>query len=289
MGVFRPLSSYRQSWNPEEGLAASGVFRTLSEERPPATTRDIQTTTIYNSPFEDSVRIKPAVVDSQNVIQSCDLPNKSHVSAANDSRPNSVAGQDNGSENTGYRDGSSERPKRKCNKKSDSSDGSRVESEPSGDSTHYNLHVPGLTASVTVAVSSSRHSKLEASYTLPSGGESEGMHLAARDTGQQHGVGSSGVSPLSRASSPGTNSSSGSCYNFAAATETGDSRGPRTTPMGSTTGLLSDSSSSYSQTKPKVSTGFTRHPYTSRARVKSPTFRNWILDWYLGRSVSRHC
>ncbi|PNF23126.1 hypothetical protein B7P43_G06687 [Cryptotermes secundus] len=82
------------------------------------------------------------------------------------------------------------------------------------------------------------------------------MHPAARDTGQQHGFGSRGVSPLSRASSPSTNSSSGSSYNLSSTTETtGESRGPRATLMGSTTGLLSDNSSSCSQSKTKVDGG----------------------------------
>lgn len=274
MGVFRPLSSYRESWNPEEGVAASGVFRTLSEERSSATTRDIRTTTIYNLPSEDAVRIKPAVAkqcDSLEVIPSSNFSYKSHISAAKDSRTNSVADKGNGREGAEYRDGSSESSKRNRIKKSDLSDGSRVKSEPSGDSTHYNLHAPDppASASETVAVSSSRLSKLEASFWLSSAGESQGMHLAARDTGQQHGLGSSGVTPLSRASSPGTNSSSGSSYNFLSATETtGDSRGPRTTPMGSTTGLLSDNSSSSSQTKPKVSSGFTMTPLYVTGRSK---------------------
>jgi len=73
------------------------------------------------------------------------------------------------------------------------------------------------------------------------------MHPAARDTGQHHGFSLSVVPQLSRASSPGTNSSSGSSYNLSSTTE---ATGLRETPMGSTTRLLPDnSSSSYSKFK----------------------------------------
>jgi hypothetical protein len=261
-GVFRPLSSYRESWNPEEGVTASGVFRTLSEDGPPSTTRDMTTNVIYNTQSEDAVQMETAAIkqsESQKVRTSSNIPIKPQISGTEDSRTNSVADKRKGNKRSGQYDVRSEVSKGNCIKKPDLSEAKRVESEPSGDSTHYNVHPPGPPASVseTLASASCSYVKLEPSSSLPSPGESQGMHPAARDTGQQHGFGSRGVSPLSRASSPGTNSSSGSSYNFSSTTETtGDSRGPRATPMGSTTGLLSDNSSSCSQSKPKVSTGF---------------------------------
>lgn len=260
-GVFRPLSSYRESWNPEEGMAASGVFRTLSEDGPPTTPRDMTTTVIYSAPSEDTVRIESDVTrqsESQKVRTSSNVANKPQISGTKDSRTNSVADKRNGNERPVLPDVSSELSERSCIKKLDLSEATRVEGEPSGDSTHYNFHPPGApgSASETLAANSSRYLKLEPSSSLSSTGESQGMNPAARDTGQQRGFGSSGVSPLSRASSPGTNSSSGSSYNLSSTTETtGDSRGPRATPMGSTTGLLSDNSSSCSQSKPKVDGG----------------------------------
>jgi hypothetical protein len=261
-GVFRPLSSYRESWNPEEGVAATGVFRTLSEDGPPSTTRDMTTAVMYKTESEDTLRIETAATrqsEGQEVRTSSNIRNKPQISGTKDSTSNSAADKRNGNERPAHSDVSSGLSKRNCIKKSDLSEAKRVESEPSGDSTHYNFTPPGLpsSASETLACGSGRYVKLESSL-LSSPGESQGMHPAARDTGQQHGFGSRGVSPLSRASSPGTNSSSGSSYNLSSTTETtGDSKGPRATPMGSTTGLLSDNSSSCSQSKPKVSTDFT--------------------------------
>lgn len=262
-GVFRPLSSYRETWNPEEGVTTSGVFRTLSEDGPPSATRDVTNNVIYDTQSKDTVLIETASArqsGSQEVSTSSDIPNKPQISGTKDSRTNSVAEMRNGNERSGHSDVSSELSKRNCIKKSDLSEAKRVDSEPSGDSTHYNFHPPGppSSASETLACGSCRYVKVESSSSLSSPGKSQGMHPAALDTGQQHGFGSRGVPPLSRASSPGTSSSSGSSYNFSSTTETtGDSRGPRATPMGSTTGLLSDNSSSCSQSKPKVSTGFT--------------------------------
>lgn len=262
MGVFRPLSSYRESWNPAEGVASSGMFRTLPEGRPSTAAEDVAFVTIYNAPCEESVRITNAATEQSDIQRVTTASNvaKSSISDTEDTTANPVSAESNRNKRPGHRAVGSEHPRRNYTKKSDLSEGCRADSEPSGDSTHYSLHPhgPPHSAGATLGVSSGRYSELESSSTVSSAGESRGMHQAARDTGQLHGLGSTGVSPLSRASSPGTTSSSGSSYNFSSTTETaGDNRGPRATPMGSTTGLLSDNSSSCSQTKPKVRAAFT--------------------------------
>jgi hypothetical protein len=250
--VFRPLAAYRESWNPEEGVAASGVFRSLSEDGPSKTTHDLTSTKIYIRPSEELDRIKHVVTKQSEDLKpatSNEIPEKRQIS---DLMTDNTGGK-NRSE---CRDNGTELYKRSDIKKLDSSEAKRGESEPSGDSAQHTFP-PSGSVSETLAGNRSRCFKLESSLTLSSSAEHQGMHPAARDTGQQRGFGSSGVTLPSRASSPGTNSSSGSSCNFSSTTErTGDSRGLRATPMGSTTGLLPDNTSSCSQSKLKVSTDF---------------------------------
>lgn len=257
--MFRPLASYREYWNPEQGVAASGVFRSLSEDRPPTAAHGLTTTKIYITPSEVAGKIETVVTEQserRKPTASSEVPNTLQVPSDKDSRTNPVADKTSENDRPDCHERGSELSKRNETKKLNSSGAKRDGSEPSGDSTQH-ASAPG-SGSETVAGNRSRSFKLESSSAVPAGAEHQGMHPAARDTGQQQGFGSSGVSVLSRASSPGTNSSSGSSYNLSSTTEaTGDSRGLRATPMGSTTGLLSDNTSSCSQSKLKVSTDVT--------------------------------
>jgi hypothetical protein len=254
--VFRSLSSFRDSWRPEEEAATSGVFRILSEDGPSTSTQNLTATTLHVSPSEGTSRIE-TVVTTQSECQkkhstkpriSTELPNKLHISGNKDSRTNAMADKTSGDQTPDSCAKRTELSKRIDVKEFVSSEGNRGDSEPSGDTAQHELHPP-RSVSEKLESNSCTYIKLESSST--SSGEHQGMHPAARDTGQQRGA-----SPLSRASSPGTNSSSGSFYNFSSTTEaTADSRGLRTTPMGSTTGLLPDNSCS-SHSKLHVSTHF---------------------------------
>lgn len=258
-GVFKPLSSYRQPWNAEENVAAvSGVFRVLSEDVPSRSKQDLTTTTVYFLPSEATARTETAVTkqsEPEKLRTSNRVAENTQISENKASKTNPVTVQTSGKQRPVYQDKGSKLSKRNDTKNLDSSEAKRGESEPSGDITHHKFHPPGSVSEALVG-NSSRYYKLDVSSSLTASEEPKGMHPAARDTGQHHGFSLSVVSQLSRASSPGTNSSSGSSYNFSSSTEaTGDSKGLRETPMGSTTGLLPDNSSSYCQSKLKANGG----------------------------------
>jgi hypothetical protein len=255
--VFKPLSSYRDSWDAKQNVATvSGVFRVLSEDIPSRTKQDLTTSTVYVIPSEPTARTESAVTkqkQSENRRTSSRVAENTQTSDNKASETNPVTVKTSEKQRPVYQDNGSELSKRNDTKNPDSSEAECGESEPSGDIQHHKVHPPGSVSEALVG-SSTRDNKLEYSSSLTGSEEHKGMHHAARDTGQQHGFSLSVVSPLSRASSPGTNSSSGSAYNFLSTTEaTGDSNGLRETPMGSTTGLLPDNSSACSQSKLKVS------------------------------------
>jgi hypothetical protein len=278
-GVFKPLSSYRQPWNAEENVAAvSGVFRVLSEDVPSRSKQDLTTTTVYFLPSEATARTETAVTkqsEPEKLRTSNRVAENTQISENKASKTNPVTVQTSGKQRPVYQDKGSKLSKRNDTKNLDSSEAKRGESEPSGDITHHKFHPPGSVSEALVG-NSSRYYKLDVSSSLTASEEPKGMHPAARDTGQHHGFSLSVVSQLSRASSPGTNSSSGSSYNFSSSTEaTGDSKGLRETPMGSTTGLLPDNSSSYCQSKPKVSTD-PFHVTHEISRLRLLTIMNWV-------------
>lgn len=250
--MFKPLSSYRETRIEEANVAVvSGIFRVLTEDVPPRSRQDLKTTTVCISPSEATARTESVVTiqsESRNRVAE-----RTQISDIKASKTNPVTVKIGEKQGPVYQEKGSELSKRNDTKNLDSSEAKRSESEPSGDIAHHKFQPPGSVSQALVG-SSSRYKKLESSTSLTASEEHKGMHPAARDTGQQHGFSLSAVSQLSRASSPGTNSSSGSSYNFSSTTEaTGDSKGLRETPMGSTTGLLPDNSSSASQSKFKVS------------------------------------
>ena len=258
-GVLKALSSYRSSRNAEENNeAATGVFRVLSEDGPSGNERDLTATKVYVRSSEAAARIEGAVTDQtewKSLKTSSHVVQKTEVPESEACKTNPVTIKISGKQRPVYEDKCSERSKRNDTTNVDSSEAKRGESEPGGDITHHKFHPPGSVSEAVVG-NRSRYSKLESSSSFIALEEHKGMQLAARDTGQQHNFGLSVVSQLSRASSPGTISSSGSSYNFSSTTEaTGDSRGLRETPMGSTTGLLPENSCSCSQSKLKVGKG----------------------------------
>lgn len=238
-GVFRPLSDYNDSWSPPGDVTVSGVFRSLSDEGPPPSRKELPspTTKIYIGPIENTSRIetKPPMGFSTKIATG---------SSTDKNRISNYGGVGGTTVSQGvYSDKSGEVSKRNGIKRLDSSTeakrGERV-SDPSGDSAQL-AYRSSAAVSEVVAGKGSTYAKLDTC----SSSSSSGMHPEARDTGQQRGA-----SPLSRASSPG--SSSGSSYNLSSTTDTtADSRGLRVTPMGSTTGLLTDSTTC-SQSKLKV-------------------------------------
>ncbi|PSN34599.1 hypothetical protein C0J52_23428 [Blattella germanica] len=244
-GVFRPLSEY-------DDVTVSGVFRPLSEEGITAITRAAMpspTTKIYigppdSTPDRFSTRIttgEPLGRISEKIVVPGDMNSgKIVVTAGRDS----VDKRELSSKTNGI-------------KKSDSqllvAKRGRSLCEPSGESTQLTYRSSSSVSEV-VAGGRSSYAKLESSSSSTSSGDSpqQGMHPEARDTGQQRGA-----SPLSRASSPG--SSSGSSYNLSSTTDTTqDSRVLRVTPMGSTTGLLPNSTvNSHSKLKSLTSASLT--------------------------------
>jgi hypothetical protein len=254
-GVFKALSSYRSSRNAEENNeAATGVFRVLSEDGPSGNERDLTATKVYVRSSEAAARIGSAVTNQsecKSLKTSSHVVQKTEVPESEASKTNPVTVKTSGKQRPVYEDKCSERSTRNDTTNVDSSEAKRGESEPGGDIRQHKFHPPGSVSEAVVG-NRSRYSKLESSSSFIGLEEHKGMQLAARDTGQQHNFGLSVVSQLSRA---GTISSSGSSYNFSSTTEaTGDSRGLRETPMGSTTGLLPENSCSCSQSKFKVGT-----------------------------------
>lgn len=229
--------------------AVTGVFRVLSEDVPSGSRQDLTTTTVSILPSEATARTAVTKQsESQTLKTSNRVAEKTQISGIQTSITNPVTVKTSEKQTPVYQDKGSELSKRNDTKNLDSSEAKRGESEPSGDIVHQKFHPPGSVSEALVG-SSSKYKKLKSSTSLTASEEHKGMHPAARDTGQQHGFSLSVVPQLSRASSPGTNSSSGSSYNFSSTTE---ATGLRETPMGSTTRLLPDNSSS-SQSKFKVS------------------------------------
>jgi hypothetical protein len=257
--VFKPLTAYREHRNAKEGIAVSGVFRTLSEDGPTEATHSLTTTKIYIRPSEETERIETVVkkqLENRHSAASSEVPKKLEILGNKDSKTNLIKGNTGGTRKPACRSTISEPSEQNDIRKLRSSESKRGESEPSGDSAQHTFPAAG-SASETLAGNRTSYVKLESASTASSKEEHQGMHCGARDTGQQRGFGSSGVTGLSRPSSPETNSSSGSSYNISSTTEaTGDVRGLGATPMGSTTGLLPDNTSSCSQSKLKVSTDF---------------------------------
>jgi hypothetical protein len=214
---------------------------------------DLPTTTVYTAPSEATATTETAVTiqsESETLKTSNRVAEETQISA---SITNPVTVKTGEKQRPVYRKKGTELSTRNDTKNLDSSEAKRGESEPSGDIAHQKLQ-SSSSVSEALAGSSSGYKTLEFNTSATASEEHKGMHPAVRDTGQQHGFSLSVVPQLSRASSPGTISSSGSSYNFSSTTEaTGDSKGLRETPMGSTTGLLPDSSSSSSQSKIKVS------------------------------------
>lgn len=227
------------------------MFRVLCEDVPSRSRQGLTTTTVSILPSEATARTETAVTkqsESETLKTSNRVVEKTQISDTQASITNPATVKTSEKQRPVYKDKGSELSKRNDTKNLDSSEAKRGESEPSGDIAHRKFHPPG-SVSEALADSSSRYRKLESSTSLTASEEHKGMHPAARDTGQQHELGLSVVPQLSRASSPGTNSSSGSSYNFSSTTE---ATGLRETPMGSTTRLLPDNSAS-SQSKFKVS------------------------------------
>ena len=227
------------------------MFRVLSEDVPFRSRQDLANTTVSILPSEVTVTTETAVTklsESETLKTSNRVAEETQISDIQASITNPVTVKTSENQRPEYEDKGSELSRRNDTKNLDSSEAKLGESEPSGDIAHQMFHTPGSVSEALVG-SSSRYKKLESSTSLTSSEEHKGMQPAARDTGQQHEFSLSVVPQLSRASSPGTNSSSGSSYNFSSTTE---AAGLRETPMGSTTRLLPDNSS-YSHSKFKVS------------------------------------
>lgn len=240
-GLFKSLSQFRESSNANVA-AVTGVFRVLSEDVPSRSRQDLTNTTVSILPSEAAAR-------AETLKTSNSVAEKTQISDIQASITHPVTDKTSEKQRPLYQGKGSELSKRNDTKNSDSSEAKRGESETSGDIAHQTLHPTGSVSEALVD-SSSRYKKLESSTSTAASEEHKGMHPAARDTGQQHhGFSLSVVPQLSRASSPGTNSSSGSSYNLSSTTE---ATGLRETPMGSTTRLLPDNSSS-SESKFKVS------------------------------------
>lgn len=239
-GLFKFLSSSRESSNANVA-AVTGVFRVLSEDVPSRSRQDLTNTTVSILPSEATAR-------AETLKTSNSVAEKTQISDIQASVTNPVTDKTSEKQRPLDQGKGSELSKRNDTKNLDSSEAKRGESEPSGDIAHQTFHPTGSVSEAIVG-SSSRYKKLESSTSLTASEEHKGMHPAAHDTGQQHGFSLSVVPQLSRASSPGTNSSSGSSYILSSTTE---ATGLRETPMGSTTRLLPDNSSS-SESKYKVS------------------------------------
>ena len=243
-GFFKSVSSFREPRNASVA-AVNGVFRVLSEDVPSRSTTVsiLASEATAGTETAKTIQSEPETLKTRNRVAE-----KTQISDIQASITNPVTVKTSEKQRPVYQGKGSELSKRNDTKNLDSSEAKRGESEPSGDIAHQKFHRPGSVSEALVG-SSSRYKKLESSTSLTASEEHKGMHPAARDTGQQHGFSLSVVPQLSRASSPGTNSSSGSSYNFSSTTE---ATGLRETPMGSTTRLLPDNSSS-SQSKFKVS------------------------------------
>jgi len=253
-GLFNSLS-FRETRNEQDVAAITGVFRALPEDVPSSSRQDLTTTTVRTVPSEATARTESAVTiqsEPETLKTSNRVAEETQISDIEAPIINPVTVKTGEKQRRVYQKKGSELSTRNDTKNLDSSEAKRGESEPSGDIAHHKLHSSG-SVSEALAGSSTTDKKLESSTSVTASEEHRGMHPAVRDTGQQHGFSLSVVPQMSRASSPGSVSSSGSSYNFSSTTEaTGDSKGLRETPMGSTTGLLPDSSSS-SQSKHKVS------------------------------------
>ena len=245
-GVFRPLSDYNGSWSPPADVTVSGVFRSLSDEGPLPPSKELPspTTKIYIGPTESTTRIETSSPEKFSTRITTGLS-----SGKNEILNFGGNGVTSGKDKDAYTaDKSREISKRSGIKRLDSSEAKRGVrgSDPSGDSAQL-AYSSSAVVSEVIAGKRPAYAKLDTCSSSSSSGDipRQGMHPEARDTGQQRGA-----SPLSRASSPG--SSSGSSYNLSSTTDnTADSRGLRVTPMGSTTGLLPDSTTC-SQSKLKV-------------------------------------
>jgi len=251
-GLFKSLSSFRESRNASVA-AVNGVFRVLSEDVPSRSRQDLTNTTVSILASEavsrtetaETIQSQPETLKPRNRVAE-----KTQISEIQASIRNPVTVKTTIKQRPVYQGKGTELSKRNDTKNLDSSEAKRDESEPSGDIEHQKFHRPG-SVSEELVDSGSRYKKLESSTSLIVSEEHKGMYPAARDTGQQHGFSLSVVPQLSRASSPGTNSSSGSSYNFSSTTE---ATVLRETPMGSTTRLLPDNSFS-SQSKFKANGG----------------------------------
>jgi len=249
-GLFKSPSSFREPRNANVA-AVTGVFRVLSEDVPSRSRQDVTKTTVSILPSEATARTDNAVAiqsESETLKTNNRAAGKTQLSDIQASITNPVTVKTSEKQRPVYQDKGSKLSRRNDTKNLDSSQAKRGESEPSGDIVHQMFQPPDSVSEALVG-SSSRYKKLESSTSLTASEEHKGMHPAARDTGQQHGFNLSVVPQMSRASSPETSSSSGSSYNFSSTTEV---TGLRETPMGSTTRLLPDNTSS-SQSKFKVS------------------------------------
>jgi hypothetical protein len=251
--MFKSLS-FLETSNDQDVAATTGVFRTLPEEFPTRSRQDLTTTTVYTVPSEATAGAETAVTiksESETLKTSNRVAEEPQISDIEASVTNTVTVKTGEKQRPVNQKRGKELSTRNDTKNLDSSEAKRGDSEPSGDIAHHKLHSSGSVSEALVR-SSSRYKKSE--FTSEAATEEhKGMHPAVRDTGQQHGFSLSVVPQMSRASSPGTISSSGSSHNLTSTTEgTGDSNGLRETPMGSTTGLLLDSSST-SHSKFKVS------------------------------------
>jgi len=217
------------------------VFRVLSEDVPSTSRQDLTNTTVSILPSEATARAETLKTSDR-------VAEKTQISDIQASITHPVTDKTSEKQRPVFQDKGSELSKRNDTKNLDSSEAKRGESEPSGDIAHQTFQPTG-SVSESLVGSSSSYKKLESSTSSAASEEHKGMHPAARDTGQHHEFSLSVVPQLSRASSPGTNSSSGSSYNLSSTTE---ATGLRETPMGSTTRLLPDNYSS-SESKFKVS------------------------------------
>lgn len=215
------------------------MFRALSEDVPSRSGQDLTNTTVSILPSESTA-------SAETLKKSNSVAEKTQISDIQASVTHPVTDKTSEKQRPVNQNKGSELSKRNDTKNLDSSEAKRGESEPSGDIAHQTFHPTGSVSEALVG-SSPSYKRLESSTSSAASEEHKGMHPAARDTGQHHGFSLSVVPQLSRASSPGTNSSSGSSYNLSSTTE---ATGLRETPMGSTTRLLPDnSSSSYSKFK----------------------------------------
>jgi hypothetical protein len=247
---FKSLS-FLETSNDQDVAAITGVFRTLPEDFHSRSRQDLTTTTACTVPSEATAGAETAVTiksESETLKTSNRVAEEPQISDIEASIINPVTVKTGEKQRPVYQKKGLELSTRNDTKNLDSSEAKRGDGEPSGDIAHHKLHSSGSVSEALVR-SSSRNKNTSVAATE----EHKGMHPAVRDTGQQHGFSLSVVPQMSRASSPGTISSSGSSNNFTSTTEdTGDSKGLRETPMGSTTGLLLDSSST-SHSKFKVS------------------------------------